>query len=94
MVERPEMAKAYDPKEVEARWYDRWIEGVSSVEEHVAARGPAYGVQVEYEELAMRRRDGHDVGTRDRVHRRQEGQLGDGMRVGRGREGIAEPNRR
>jgi len=26
MAERTEMAKAYDPKEVEARWYDRWLE--------------------------------------------------------------------
>jgi valyl-tRNA synthetase len=27
MTERTQMAKAYDPKEVEARWYDRWLEG-------------------------------------------------------------------
>jgi valyl-tRNA synthetase len=26
MAERTEMAKAYDPKEAEARWYDRWLE--------------------------------------------------------------------
>jgi len=27
MAERTEMAKAYDPKEVEARWYDFWLAG-------------------------------------------------------------------